>query len=62
MSPRLSGRYRTEHYVTKAHDMMAGAASRDRECLDDWISEISKTDPIITFYLYGFHIGCETAA
>jgi Fe-Mn family superoxide dismutase len=42
--------------------MMAGAASRDRECLDDWISEISKTGPIITFYVYGFHIGCETAA
>jgi Fe-Mn family superoxide dismutase len=53
---------RPRHYVTKAQDMMAGAAWRDPERLDEWIGELSKTDPVVTFCVYGFHIGCETAA
>lgn len=53
---------RPRHYVTKAHDMMAGAVWRDPEQLDQWIGELSKSDPIVTFCVYGFHIGCETAA
>ena len=52
---------RPRHYVTKAHDMMAGAVWRDPERLDEWIGELSKTDPVVTFCVYGFHIGCETA-
>ena len=53
---------RPRHYVTKAHDMMAGAVWRDPERLDQWIGELSKSDPVVTFCVYGFHIGCETAA
>ena len=29
--------------------------------LDEWIGELSKTDPVVTYCVYGFHIGCETA-
>ena len=28
---------------------------------NDWIGELSKTEPVVTFCVYGFHIGCETA-
>ena len=31
------------------------------ERLDEWIGELSKTDPVVTYCVYGFHIGCETA-
>jgi superoxide dismutase, Fe-Mn family len=53
---------RPKHYSTRAHDMMEGAVWRDPERIDEWIGELSKTEPVITFCVYGFHIGCETAA
>ena len=53
---------RPKHYSSKAHDMMQGAVWRDPERLSDWIGELSKTEPVVTFCVYGFHIGCETAA
>ena len=52
---------RPRHYTTRAQDMMEGAVWRDPERLDDWIGELSKTEPVVTFCVYGFHIGCETA-
>jgi Fe-Mn family superoxide dismutase len=53
---------RPKHYSTRAQDMMAGAIWRDPERVDEWIGELSKTAPVVTFCVYGFHIGCETAA
>src|SRR4051794_11817700 len=52
---------RPKHYTTKSQDMMEGAVWRDPERLEEWIGELSKTEPVITFCVYGFHIGCETA-
>lgn len=53
---------RPRHYSTRAQDMMAGAIWRDPERVEDWIGELSKEAPVVTFCVYGFHIGCETAA
>lgn len=53
---------RPKHYSTRAQDMMEGAVWRDPERVDEWIGELSKTEPVVTFCVYGFHIGCETAA
>lgn len=53
---------RPRHYSTRAQDMMEGAVWRDPEHLDGWIGELSKTEPVVTFCVYGFHIGCESAA
>jgi superoxide dismutase, Fe-Mn family len=53
---------RPKHYTTKAQDIMEGAVWRDPERLDDWIATLSKTEPVVTFCVYGFHVGCETAA
>ncbi len=52
---------RPRHYTTKAQDIMDGAVWRDPERVDDWIGELSKTEPVITYCVYGFHIGCQTA-
>ncbi|MDB5377101.1 MAG: superoxide dismutase [Rubritepida sp.] len=52
---------RPRHYTTKSQDIMEGAVWRDPERLDKWIGELSKTEPVVTYCVYGFHIGCETA-
>jgi len=53
---------RPRHYSTRAQDMMENAVWRDPERIDEWIGELSKEKPVVTFCVYGFHIGCETAA
>jgi superoxide dismutase, Fe-Mn family len=53
---------RPRHYSAKAQDMIAGAVWRDPEHVDAWIGALSKAEPVITFCVYGFHIGCQTAA
>jgi Fe-Mn family superoxide dismutase len=52
---------RPRHYTTRAQDIMEGAVWRDPERLDEWIGELSKADPVVTYCVYGFHVGCETA-
>jgi superoxide dismutase, Fe-Mn family len=52
---------RPRQVATRAQDIMEGAVWRDPERLDEWIGELSKTDPVVTYCVYGFHIGCETA-
>ena len=52
---------RPRHYSTRAQDIMDGAVWRDPERVDDWIGEIDKDVPVVTFCVYGFHIGCQTA-
>ena len=52
---------RPRHYITKTTEIMDGAVWRDPERVDDWIGELSKDDPVVTFCVYGFHIGCQTA-
>jgi len=52
---------RPRHYSTKSQDMIAGAVWRDPERVDEWIGTLSKSEPVVTFCVYGFHIGCQTA-
>ncbi len=52
---------RPRHYSTRAQDIMEGAVWRDPERVDEWIGDLSRTEPVVTFCVYGFHIGCETA-
>ena len=53
---------RPKHYSSRSQDIMEGAVWRDPERVDEWIGELSKSEPIVTFCVYGFHVGCETAA
>jgi Fe-Mn family superoxide dismutase len=52
---------RPRHYTAKAQDMMKAATWRDPERVQEWIGELSRNEPVVTFCVYGFHIGCETA-
>jgi len=52
---------RPKYYVSRQQDIIDGAVWRDPERLQDWIGELSKSDPVVVFCAYGFHIGCRTA-
>jgi Fe-Mn family superoxide dismutase len=53
---------RPRHYTARSPEIMAGAVWRDPERVDEWMGELSKTEPVVTFCVYGFHVGCQTAA
>ena len=53
---------RPKHYFLRAQDMMAGSLWRDPERMQDWVGELSKTEPVVVFCAYGFHVGCRAAA
>ena len=52
---------RPRHYSTRAVDIVEGAVWRDPERVEEWIGELSKEEPVVTFCVYGFHIGCQSA-
>jgi len=52
---------RPRHYSTR-EDAVDGAVWRDPERLEEWIDTLSKDEPVVTFCVYGFHVGCQTAA
>jgi Fe-Mn family superoxide dismutase len=53
---------RPQFYVSSTQDIMDGARWRDPERVHEWAAELSKSDPVVTFCAYGFHVGCQTAA
>jgi Fe-Mn family superoxide dismutase len=53
---------RPRHYSTRAQDIVEGAVWRDPERIDEWIGTLSKDEPVVTFCVYGIHIGCLSAA
>ena len=52
---------RPSSYISRQQDIMEGATWRDPERLHDWVGELSKSDPVVVFCAYGFHVGCKTA-
>jgi Fe-Mn family superoxide dismutase len=53
---------RPRHYVSRTQDIIEGAVWRDPERVQEWARELSKSDPVIVFCVYGFHVGCSAAA
>jgi Fe-Mn family superoxide dismutase len=53
---------RPRHYTTRGQDIAEGAVWRDPERIEEWIGTLSKEAPVVTFCVYGFHIGCQSAA
>ena len=47
--------------VTRGQDIAEGVEWRDPEQLQQWIGELSKTEPVVVYCSYGFHVGCKTA-
>jgi len=52
---------RPSSYISRQQDIMDGAVWRDPERIQDWVGELSKSDPVVVFCAYGFHVGCKTA-
>jgi len=52
---------RPRHFVSRQQDIMQGATWRDPDRVQEWVGELSKSDPVVVFCAYGFHIGCKTA-
>jgi Fe-Mn family superoxide dismutase len=52
---------RPKHYVSRTGDIIEGATWRDPERVQEWMGELSKSDPVVVFCVYGFHVGCRTA-
>lgn len=52
---------RPKHYVSRTQDIMEGAVWQDPERVDEWSGTLSKSDPVVVFCVYGFHVGCQTA-
>src|SRR5213592_3406479 len=52
---------RPRHYVSRTQDIIEGAVWRDPERVQEWAAELSKSDPVVVFCVYGFHVGCRTA-
>lgn len=52
---------RPKHYVSRTQDIIEGATWRDPERVKEWGGELSKSEPVVVFCVYGFHVGCQTA-
>jgi len=47
--------------VSRSPEIMQGATWRNPERVQEWAGELSKTEPVVVFCSYGFHVGCKTA-
>ena len=52
---------RPRHFVSRQQDIAEGATWRDPERVKEWMGELSKSDPVVVYCAYGFHVGCRTA-
>src|SRR5258706_7799528 len=52
---------RPQHYVSRTQEIIEGAVWRDPERVQEWAGELSKSDPVVVFCMYGFDMGCKTA-
>lgn len=52
---------RPKHSVSREQDIIEGATWRDPDRVQEWAGELPKSDPVVVFCVYGFHVGCKTA-
>jgi len=53
---------RPRHSLSRQQDIADGVVWRDPDRVDDWIGDLSKSEPVVVYCAYGFHVGCNTAA
>ena len=46
---------------SKTQDIIEGATWYDPDRVDEWIGTLRKDEPVVTFCVYGFHVGCRSA-
>jgi Fe-Mn family superoxide dismutase len=47
--------------LAREPEIMQGATWRDPERVQEWAGELSKSEPVVVWCAYGFHVGCKTA-
>jgi Fe-Mn family superoxide dismutase len=47
--------------VSRIQDIAEGVQWRDPDQLQQWMGELSKSEPVVVYCAYGFHVGCRTA-
>ena len=52
---------RPRHTMSRQLDIMDRATWRDPDLVQEWSGDLSKSDPVVVFCVYGFHVGCKTA-
>jgi superoxide dismutase, Fe-Mn family len=52
---------RPRHSASREQDIVEGAIWRDPDRVQEWEGELSKSDPVVVYCVYGFHVGCKTA-
>ena len=52
---------RPRHSASREQDIVEGATWRDPDRVEEWAGELSKSDPVVVYCVYGFHVGCKTA-
>jgi Fe-Mn family superoxide dismutase len=52
---------RPRHSLSRQQDIAEGIPWRDPDRLQDWIKDLSQSQPVVVYCAYGFHVGCGTA-
>ena len=52
---------RPRHFASRQQDIAEGAIWRDPDRVQEWAGELSKSEPVVVYCVYGFHVGCKTA-
>ena len=47
--------------IASSPDVAQGATWRDPDRVKEWAGELSRSDPVIVYCAYGFHVGCQMA-
>jgi len=47
--------------ITRSQDIADGIPWRDPEQIQQWMGELSKSEPVVVYCAYGFHVGCKAA-
>jgi Fe-Mn family superoxide dismutase len=52
---------RPRHSASRVGDIMDGATWKDPERVQEWAGQLSKSEPVVVYCVYGFHVGCKMA-
>ena len=52
---------RPRHSASRQEDIVESATWRDPDRVQEWAGELSKSDPVVVYCTYGFHVGCKMA-
>jgi Fe-Mn family superoxide dismutase len=47
--------------ASRLGDIVLGVQWRDPDRVQEWMKELSKSDPVVVYCVYGFHVGCRMA-